>query len=101
MFVSIHHNITDPKKWEETTSKIGPMIEQGKLPKGVKPLFYLPSVDGRRADCVWEADSMDSLKRFLEPLTSPSAKNEYFQINVEHSFGLPVSKTEPAVAHRN
>ena len=98
MFIAIHHNIRDPKAWEETTSQIGPMIEQGRLPKGVKPLFYLPATDGRRADCLWEADSMDNLKRFLDPLTSSAARNEYFEINAEQAFGLPVQATEPATA---
>ena len=100
MFVAIHHNITDPKGWEETTSQIGPMVEQGKLPKGLKAISYLPSTDGRRADCLWETDSVDNLKRFLEPLTSKAAKNEYFQINADQAFGLPGQATEHAVAHR-
>ena len=98
MFVAIHHNITDPKKWEETTSQIGPMVEQGKLPRGLKPLFYLPSIDGRRADCLWEADSVDSLKRFLDPMISTVAKNEYFQVNAEQAFGLPEHAQEHAGA---
>jgi len=98
MFVAIHHNITDPKTWEETTSQIGPMVEQGRLPKGLKAVFYLPSTDGRKADCVWEADSLDNLKRFLEPLTSKAARNEYFQINTEQAFGLPVHAEEHATA---
>lgn len=94
MFVAINHTISDPKKWEESTSKIGAMVEGGKLPKGLKALFFLPSTDGRKADCVWEVDSLENLKRFLDPLTLPAAKNEYFQINAEHAFGLPVSKPE-------
>ena len=97
MIVAIHHNITDPGKWEEITSKIGPMIEEGRLPEGVKPLFYLPGMDGRKADCVWEAHSVEDLKRFLEPLTSSAARNEYFQINAEQAMGLPVG--EHAATH--
>lgn len=97
MIVAIHHNITDPKKWEELTSKIVPMVEEGRLPQGLKALFYLPGTDGRRADCVWEASSVEDLKRFLEPLTSPAARNEYFQINAGQAMGLPVG--EPAAIH--
>jgi hypothetical protein len=98
MFVAIHHNITDSKTWEGITSQIGPMVQQGRLPKGLKAVSYLPSTDGRRADCLWEADSVDNLKRFLEPLTSKAAKNEYFQINTEQAFGLPVHAQEQAAA---
>jgi hypothetical protein len=99
MFVAIHHNITDPKKWEEATSKIGPMVEQGRLPKGLRGIHYLPSADGHRADCLWEADSLENLKRFLDPLISSAAKNEYFQIDVEHAFGLPTQAQESVRAH--
>ncbi len=98
MFVAIHHNITDPKAWEQATGQIGPMVQEGRLPKGLKGLSYLPSADGRRAHCVWEADSVDNLKRFLEPLTSKAARNEYFQINAEQAFGPPVQATEQVAA---
>jgi hypothetical protein len=97
MIVVIHHSITDSRKWGEVTSQIGPMIEQGRLPQGVKPLFYLPAKDGRKADCAWEANSVEDLKQFLEPLTSPAARNEYFQVNADQAMGLPVG--EHAVAH--
>jgi hypothetical protein len=99
MVVSIHHQITDPKKWEEIVSKIGPMVEQGKMPKGLKPLFYLPSTDGHKADCVWEGGSLEEVKRFLEPLTSSAARNEYMQINADQAMGLPSATPEHAGHH--
>ncbi len=92
MIVAIHHTITDPKKWEESVHKIGPMIEEGRLPQGLKPLFFLPDTDGRKADCCWEVASMEDLKRFVEPLTSTGAKNEYWQVNAEQAMGLPVGE---------
>ena len=97
MIVAIRHNITDPKKWEEAGNKIFPMIQEGKLPKGLKALCYLPGTDGRKADCVWETNSVEDLKRFLDPLTAPAARNEYIQINAEQAMGLPVE--EHAVTH--
>ncbi len=97
MIVAIHHNIADRKKWEEATSKIVPMVEEGRLPQGLKALFYLPATDGRRADCVWEANSVEDLKRFLEPLTAPAARNEYIQIDAGQAMGLPVE--EHAATH--
>jgi hypothetical protein len=99
MFVVINHNITDPKKWDEATSKIGPMVEHGQLPRGVKALFYLPSTDNRKAVCVWETDSLDNLKRFLEPQTGTAARNEYFQVNLEHAMGLPAHAPQHLAAH--
>ncbi len=98
MFVAIHHTITDPQKWDALATKIGETVEQGKLPKGLKALFYFPSMDGRQADCVWEVDSMDNLRKFIDPQTTAAAKNEYFQINTEHAFGLPEFKHEQMAA---
>jgi len=65
------------------------MTQQGRLPQGLKGLMYLPSVDGRRADCVWEANSVDALKNFLERETGKAARNEYIPIQADSAFGLP------------
>lgn len=89
MYVSVHHTITDPQKWDQTTKNIMAMTEHGRLPNGVKGLMYLPGVDGRRADCLWETNSLDVLKSFLERETGAAAKNEYFQIRDNAAFGLP------------
>ena len=88
MHVVIRHSISDPAKWEQSAKNIMSMIEQHRLPSGVKPLEYLPSVDGRNADCVWEADSLQTLQKFIERETK-GARNEYFQVKEEAAIGLP------------
>jgi hypothetical protein len=47
MHVVIRHYVNDASKWDRTTKNIMSMIEQHRLPAGLKPLEYLPSVDGR------------------------------------------------------
>lgn len=89
MHVSVHHIITDPQKWEQVTKKMTTMVEQGRLPQGLKGLMYLPGADGRKADCLWEAPSLDALKNFLDREIGTAARNDYFQINTEAAFGLP------------
>ena len=89
MYVSVHHTITDPQKWGQTAQNIMAMTQQGRLPQGLKGLMFLPSVDGRRADCVWEANSVDTLKNFLERETGTAARNEYIPIKADSAFGLP------------
>ena len=64
------------------------MIEQQRLPSGFKPLQYLPSVDGRNADCVWEAESLGALQKFIDRETA-GARNEYFEVKDEAAIGLP------------
>ncbi len=88
MHISVHHKITDPQKWGQTTKNIMAMTEQGRLPQGLKGLMYLPGMDGHRADCLWEAPSLEALKSFLDRESGSGAKNEYFQIDDAKAFGL-------------
>ena len=89
MHIAVHHKITNPQKWEQATKHIMTMAEQGLLPQGMKGLMFLPAVEGRHADCVWEANSVEALKSFIERETGNGAKNEYFQIDDDMAFGLP------------
>ena len=89
MHVVIHHHISDPMKWERSEKNIMAMIEQHRLPAGLKPLEYLPSVDGRKADCVWETPSLGALQKFIDGETAGAARNEYFEVKDEAAIGLP------------
>jgi hypothetical protein len=89
MHVSVHHTITDPQKWEQLTKNMKAMVEQGRLPQGLKGLIYLPGTDGRKADCVWEAQSLDKLRSFLDREIGTVARNDYFEINTAAALGLP------------
>jgi hypothetical protein len=71
-------------------------IEQQRLPAGLKPLQFLPSTDGRQANCVWEAASLDQVKHFVERQTS-GARNDYFQVKSDAAIGLPTGA--PLAAH--
>ena len=89
MHVVIRHYISDAAKWDRTTKNIMSMIEKQQLPAGIKPLEYLPSVDGRNADCFWEATSLGALQKFFDRESVGAARNEYFEINSEAAIGLP------------
>ncbi len=97
MHAVIHHTINDTGKWDQTTQRIMSMIEQRRLPKGLKPLEYLPSTDSRKAVCVWEADSLNVLKEFMDRETTGAARNDYFEVNVQNAIGLPTGE-QPSVA---
>ena len=88
MHFVIQHYISDPVKWDQGVKNIMSMIEQHRLPSGVKPLQYLPSTDGRNAVCLWEAGSLGALQKFTERETS-GARNEYFEVKEEAAIGLP------------
>ena len=88
MHVVIRHSISDPAKWDQSVKNIMSLIEQHRLPDGFQPLEFLPSVDGRNADCVWQAPSLAALQKFVERETS-GARNEYFEVKKEAAIGLP------------
>jgi len=95
MYVTVHHQIRDPKQWEQSTQHIMASMEQGRLPRGLKGLMYLPSTDGRQADCLWEADKLEDLKSFLDGETGQAAKNEYVPVNDRAAVGLPDHEVPP------
>ena len=88
MHAVIRHHVSDPAKWDRSVKNIMSMIEEHRLPGGFKPLQYLPSADGRNADCVWEAESLGALQKFVERETS-GARNEYFEVKADAAIGLP------------
>ncbi len=94
MHAVIHHYISDPAKWDRSVKNIMSMIEQHRLPSGLNPLQYLPSTDGRNADCVWETESLEALQRFMDHEMS-GARNEYFEVKDQAAIGLPKSEDLP------
>ena len=74
------HTISDPEAF------FGGQLD---LPDGTSLPTVAPSEDGTKAVCVWEADSVDSIRNFVDPATEGIATNEYFQANEQYSMGLP------------
>jgi hypothetical protein len=46
-------------------------------------------VDGRNADCVWEAESLGALQKFFDRESARAARNQYFEVKTEAAIGLP------------
>jgi hypothetical protein len=47
--------------------------------------------DGTKAVCIWEADSVDTIRGFVEPATEGLSTNEYFEVNEQYSMALPAN----------
>ncbi len=89
MIVGVYHSINDSQKFWEIAGQIDSVIKESRLPRGLKALTFAPSKDGRRAFCLWEADSTSSVRSFLEPYTGSAARNEYFEVDTQKAEGLP------------
>ena len=85
MHVVIQHRIKDPEQFfagdpEEVASG---------GPPGVRGRQFVVSQDRTTAVCLWEADSVENLRQYMDGLTGDSAENTYLEVDAELSMGLP------------
>jgi hypothetical protein len=59
------------------------------LPEGTELPIVAPSSDGTRGVCVFESDSVDTVKNLVEGATGAISSNEYYAINEGTAMGLP------------
>ncbi len=85
MHVVVLHRITDSDKF----FSMNPEDIANGGPPGVQGRQFFPSTDKSSAVCLWETDSIDSVRDFLDPATEGVAENTYFEVNSEMAMGLP------------
>jgi hypothetical protein len=87
MYYVVHHRVVDREKFLVTDpDDIG-----GNAPPGVQVFHFLPASDASAADCLWEADSLDQLRDYLDPATRGFCENTYFEVDATHAKGMPAS----------
>ena len=86
MFIVVEHTITNPDVFFGLAARVG------EAPSGIKALQFFPSVNKDRAVCVWQANSVDVLKGFLESLSAESSRNIYYAVDSTKAMGLPIKK---------
>lgn len=84
MFVSVIHRISDPDRFFE-------MARSAELPSDLRLPQSISSADRSTTVCLWEAPSVDRVREFLEPITAGICENEYAQVDVGLSMGLPAA----------
>jgi hypothetical protein len=83
MFVVVEHTITNPDVFFGLVSRVA------EAPPGIKALQFFPSMGKDRAVCLWQANSVDALKGFLEPLSTQASRNAYYEVDSTKAMGLP------------
>jgi hypothetical protein len=83
--IVVQHRINDPEKFFGLTAEV-----TENAPAGVRPRQFCPSQDRTQAVCLWEADTVDALRGYLDSIAGADVtENSYFVINEEYAFGLP------------
>ena len=81
--------INDTQKWQQGVQSVLSKVEGGTLPAGMKPVFFVPATNQKTTFCVWEADSVDTVRKFIDQETGTAARNEYFEVDTKNAIGLP------------
>jgi hypothetical protein len=80
MYIVAQHRITDPARfWSASPQGPGaPRLDAA-----------FPSHDKTRGVCLWESDSIDSLREHIDAVVGDAAENTYFEVDAEFAVGLP------------
>jgi hypothetical protein len=99
MYVIVQHRFTDP---QTAFSRGEKLIKNEGAPQGVRGLQFYPSQDGSAATCLWEADTVESVRQYVDSTLGDSSENTCYAVDAEQAFaaqpsGLPAS---PAISAR-
>ena len=84
MYVAVEHKISDPKTFWSLARKFVP-----ELPTGIQLHHCHPMPNGSRGICVWEAESVEKLRTFLDGQVGHVSRNEYYQVENKDAVALP------------
>jgi hypothetical protein len=79
MFVTVLHHIHDPEGFEAAEQKA---LEAG-LPSGIALPIHAATNDHRFGVCIWEGESVESVRELVEGVAGPWSRNEYFEMHVD------------------
>jgi hypothetical protein len=83
MFVIVEHTITNPDAFFALAARGAEALS------GIRGLQFFPNIDKDRAVCLLQANSIEALKSFLEPLSAHSSRNIYYEVDSTKAMGLP------------
>ena len=90
MYVGVVHKIKDPKAM---LSRGESLSDPANAPPGMVGHQFCPSQDLSAATCLWEGDSVDAVRDYIDGTLGDSSENSYFEINTEYAQGLPAQAT--------
>jgi hypothetical protein len=81
------HDVRDPERFW------GAADPSAQFPPGVTLHSTYPRADGERAVCLWQADSVDTVRELIESVTGDASSNEFFEVDETHAnaLGLPTT----------
>ena len=82
MYVGVVHHISDPEGFEAAEQRA---LEAG-LPEGISLPIHAATPDHTTGMCIWEGESVETVRELVESVVGEYSENEYFELEVD---GLP------------
>ena len=96
MYVVVYHQFKDPQAAFARGEKL---IKNEGAPTGVRGLQFYPSREGTAASCLWEADSVEDVRHYVDSTLGDSSDNTCWEVNAEFAFSeRPLGIPAPARA---
>jgi hypothetical protein len=86
VFIVVHHTITDP---ETAFARGQKLLDGDDAPPGARVREFYPSRGMADAFCLWEGNSLDEVRDYVDATMADSSRQEYFEVDAEVARGLP------------
>ena len=90
MFVLVQHRARDRKRFWSTAEEA-----LSTIPENLKLHHSFAAKNGSRATCLWEADSVEAVRQYLEPLIGRFSTNRYAEAENREGIAMPSQLSEP------
>jgi hypothetical protein len=99
MLVVVQHTLTDPP----TAFARGERLQRSEgAPIGTRVLQFLPSQDGTLVTCLWESDSVEDVRSYVDATLGDSSRNLCYAVEEKAAFAAELQglaqRPAPAVA---
>ena len=89
MYVVVQHQVTDQAKfWPTDVAQYAAMT-----PPQFRLHHTFAGTDGSRAVCVWETESLEALRDWLDPFTAGASVNAYFAAVNREGVAIPAGRS--------
>lgn len=65
------------------------MLSPENTPDNAEVQQFCPATDGTVATCVWDAESVDDVREFVDTTLGDASIQTFFTIHEEGAFGVP------------
>jgi hypothetical protein len=87
MYVLVEHHITNPSAFWPTDLE----AFKAAIPAHFTLHHAFAGRDGNHGVCVWQADSVDALREWLDPAMGDSSRNVYCEVVNKEGIATPAS----------